>query len=57
MLAIVAKMSDKEAITEIPKTVKERVPSTAERIRNLISELPTGTWIIVAGCGNTMGVA
>ena len=57
MLAIVAKMSDKEAITEIPKAVKDRVPSTAERIHSLISELPEGTSVIVAGIGNTMGVA
>ena len=57
MLAFVVKMSDKEAINEIPKAVRDRVPSTVERIRSLISELPEGTSIIVAGIGNTMGVA
>jgi len=57
MLAFVVKMSDKEAITEIPKAVRDQVPSTVERIRSLISELPEGTSIIVAGIGNTMGVA
>jgi len=57
MLALVAKMSEKEAITEIPKSVKDRVPSTVERIRSIISGLPEGTSIIIAGIGNTMGVA
>ena len=57
MLAFVAKMSEKEAITEIPKAVKDRVPSMVERIRSLIAGLPEGTSVIVAGIGNTMGVA
>src|SRR5579872_5973642 len=57
LLAFVAKMSDKEAITEIPQAVKDRVPSTVERIRGLISGLPEGASVIVAGIGNTMGVA
>jgi hypothetical protein len=57
MLAFVAKMSEKEAITEIPKAVKDRVPSMVERIRGLITGLPEGTSVIVAGIGNTMGVA
>jgi hypothetical protein len=57
MLALVAKMSEKEAITEIPKAVKDRVPSTVERIRSIISGLPEGASIIVAGIGNTMGIA
>ncbi len=57
MLAFVAKMSEKEAITEIPKTVKDRVPPTVERIRSFIGGLPEGTSVIVAGIGNTMGVA
>jgi hypothetical protein len=57
MLAFVAKMSEKEAITEIPQAVKVKVSSMVERIRSLISGLPEGASVIVAGIGNTMGVA
>ena len=57
MLALVAKMSEKEAITEIPKAVRDRVPSTVERVRSIVGGLPEGASIVVAGIGNTMGVA
>jgi len=57
MLALVSKMSEKEAITKIPKSKKDKVPSTVERIRNIVSELPEGASIIIAGIGNTMGIA
>ncbi len=57
MLAFVAKMSEKEAITEIPKAVKDRVPSTVERVRTIVGGLPEGASIVVAGIGNTMGIA
>ncbi len=57
MLAIVAKMSEKEAITEIPKSVRDRVPSTVERIRGIVRDLPEDSSIIIAGIGNTLGVA
>lgn len=57
MLAFVVKMSEKEAITEIPEAVKDRVPSMVERIRSVIGELPKNASVIVAGIGNTMGVA
>jgi hypothetical protein len=57
MLAFVSKMSEKEAITEIPKAVRDKVPSTVERIRTLVNELPEGTSVIIAGIGNTLGVA
>ena len=57
MLALVTKMSEKEAITEIPNQVRDKVPSTVSRILNLVRELPEGASIIVAGIGNTLGVA
>ena len=57
MLALVAKMSEKEAITEITGQVRDKVPSTVSRILNLVRELPDGASIIVAGIGNTLGVA
>jgi len=57
MFALVLKMSEKEAITEIPKAVKDKVPSTVERVRSIVAGLPEGASIVVAGIGNTMGVA
>lgn len=57
MLAIVAKMSEKEAISEIPKGVRDKVQSTVERIRSMVRNFPEGTSIIIAGIGNTLGVA
>jgi len=57
MFAIVAKMSEKEAITEIPKAVRDRVSSTIERIRAIVSSLPEDSSIIIAGIGNTLGVS
>lgn len=57
MLAIVAKMSEKEAITEIPKAVREKVPTTVERIRHIVQDMPEGSSVIIAGIGNTLGVA
>jgi hypothetical protein len=57
LLALVAKMSDKEAITEIPKPVRDKIPVTIERIKSKISELPDGSSVVVAGIGNTQGVA
>jgi hypothetical protein len=57
LLALVTKMSDKEAITEISKPVKDKVPVIVERIKAKIGELPEGSSVVVAGIGNTLGVA
>jgi len=57
MLAMVTKMSEKEAITELPTQVRDKVPSTVSRILNIVRELPGGASIIIAGIGNTLGVA
>lgn len=57
MFTIVSKMSEKEVITEIPKAVRDRVQSTADRIRGIVQQLPEGDSIIIAGIGNTLGVA
>ena len=57
MLAMVTKMSEKEAITELPNRVRDMVPSAVSRILNIVRELPDGASIIIAGIGNTLGVA
>jgi hypothetical protein len=57
-LALVAKMSEKEAITEIPKAVKEQVSPVISRMEEIVKEnVPQGSGsVIVAGIGNTLGV-
>jgi hypothetical protein len=55
--AFVAKMSEKEAISEMAKAVRDQVEPMAERIRNILRSLPDGASVIVAGIGNTLGVA
>ena len=57
MLAFVAKMSEKEAITEIPKAVKDQSAFNGGKNSSYIGGLPEGTSVMVAGIGNTMGVA
>jgi hypothetical protein len=56
-LALVSKLSEKEAITEIPKAVRDKVPSAVERIEEIVREnVPEDGSVIVAGIGNTLGV-
>lgn len=54
--AIVAKMSEKEAISAMPDAVAKKVPVTASHIRDLIEKIPNEGSVIVAGIGNTLGI-
>lgn len=56
MLAVVVKMSSKEAISPITETIRKSVPETAARVRQRILEwTKLGETAIVAGIGNTIG--
>jgi hypothetical protein len=54
--AIVAKMSEKEAISAMPDAVAKKIPVTVSRIRDLIEKIPDDGSVIVAGIGNTLGI-
>ncbi|BBE42497.1 hypothetical protein NAS2_1108 [Conexivisphaera calida] len=55
--AVVVKMSEKEAISEMPGAVRAAVPAAVEAVRRAVREntLP-GDTVIVVGVGNTIGV-
>ena len=55
--AIVIKMSAEEAITDMPEKVAKAVDKVVEKVIERIRELPAGATAIVAGIGNTCGVA
>ena len=57
MIAIVVKMSNKEAISQMTQQVKLAVDEAIKRVKNTIdSQSKSGDTIIVAGIGNTMGI-
>jgi len=55
--AIVIKMSAEEAITDMPESVAKAADEAVKRVIERIKELPEGATAIVAGIGNTCGVA
>ena len=57
MIAIVVKMSNKEAIASMTEQIKNTVDEAIQRVKNtIVSRTKAGETIIVAGIGNTMGV-
>ncbi len=57
LIAIVVKMSNKEAIASMTQQIKGTVDETIQRVKNtILSRTKAGETIIVAGIGNTMGV-
>jgi hypothetical protein len=57
MIAIVVKMSNKEAIASMTQQIKSTVDVTIQRVKNtILARTKAGETIIVAGIGNTMGV-
>jgi hypothetical protein len=57
MIAIVVKMSNKEAISAMTQQVRLAVDSTIKRVKDtILSRTNTGDTVILAGIGNTMGV-
>lgn len=58
MIAIVVKMSNKEAISQMTQQVRLAVDEAIKRVKNTIeARSKSGDTIIVAGIGNTMGIA
>jgi len=55
--SIVIKMSAEEAITDMPEKVAKAVDKVVEMVVNRIKELPKGATAVIAGIGNTCGVA
>jgi len=57
MIAIVVKMSNKEAISAMTQQVKLAVDEAIKRVKNtILSASKSGDTVIVAGIGNTMGI-
>ncbi len=57
LIAIVVKMSNKEAIASMTQQIKGTVDETIQRVKNtILARTKAGETIIVAGIGNTMGV-
>ncbi len=57
MIAVVVKMSNKEAISGMTQQVKAAVDETIRRVKNAIqARTKAGDTVIVAGIGNTMGI-
>ncbi|MFP3285116.1 MAG: DUF1512 family protein [Nitrososphaeria archaeon] len=55
--AVVVKMSEREAISEMPEAVRAAVPRAADAVRRIIRESTSpGDVVLVVGVGNTMGV-
>ncbi|TMI27031.1 DUF1512 domain-containing protein [Candidatus Bathyarchaeota archaeon] len=58
LVAVVVKMSSKEAISTITSQLEKGVEEAAKRVKNIIlARTKPGDNIIVAGIGNTIGVA
>jgi len=55
--AVVIKMSAEEAITDMPEKVAKAADEAVRKVVERIKELPEGATAIVAGIGNTCGVA
>ena len=55
--AIVVKMSNEEAITDMTKRIAEAADKVVNMVLERVKELPKGAIAIVAGIGNTCGVA
>ncbi len=55
--ALVIKMSAEEAITDMPESVAKAADEAVRRVVERIKELPPGSTAVVAGIGNTCGVA
>lgn len=57
MIAVVVKMSNKEAISAMTQQIKSAVDETIRRVRNAIeARTKAGDTVILAGIGNTMGI-
>jgi hypothetical protein len=57
MIAVVVKMSNKEAISEMTQQVRLAVDEAIRRVKNIIqARSKLGDTVIVAGIGNTMGI-
>ena len=57
MIAVVVKMSNKEAISQMTQQVRLAVDETIRRVKNVIqAQSKFGDTVIVAGIGNTMGI-
>jgi hypothetical protein len=57
MIAIVVKMSNKEAISQMTQQVRLAVDEAIRRVKNTIqAQSKEGDTVIVAGIGNTMGI-
>jgi hypothetical protein len=57
MIAIVVKMSNKEAISQMTQQVRLAVDEAIKRVKNVIqAQSKNGDTVIVAGIGNTMGI-
>jgi len=57
MIAIVVKMSNKEAISQMTQQVRLAVDEAIRRVKNTIeAQSKSGDTVIVAGIGNTMGI-
>jgi hypothetical protein len=57
MIAIVVKMSNKEAISAMTQQVRLAVDEAIRRVKNTIqASSKSGDTVIVAGIGNTMGI-
>src|SRR2546425_187499 len=57
LIAIVVKMSNKEAIASMTQQIKSTVDEAIQRVKNtIIARTKAGETVIVAGIGNTMGV-
>ncbi len=57
MIAIVVKMSNKEAISQMTQQVRLAVDEAMRRVKNTIdARSKSGDTVIVAGIGNTMGI-
>ncbi len=55
--AIVIKMSNEEAITDMTQKIAEAADKVVKMVIDRVKELPKGATAVVAGIGNTCGVA
>ncbi len=57
LYALIIKMSMEEAIHEMKKEIAEAADRVVERIKELVKTLPENSAVIIAGIGNTIGIA
>lgn len=55
--AVIIKMSMEEAILEMKKEIANKVDNVIARVNNLIKSVPKDHAVIVAGIGNSVGIA